>query len=252
MTEPTEVAAARKPIWGVLLATGLGCALLIGLGTWQLQRLQWKEGLIARIEARTKAPPVDLAEAERRWRETGDVEYLRVQARGHYEGRDNFYFAIGDSGPGYHVYTPLRTSAREVVMVNRGFFADTRLPAAGANYARPAGEVDLVGLARSTEIPGWFAGAAPPPGTSGPWLTRDLQGMAGRAEIPNLASPEQVLPFFLDLERAGPEGASDPQGGTTRLDIPNRHLEYALTWYGLAVTLLVMAGLFISSRRRQR
>ncbi len=247
MTESAEIPARRRPIWGVLLAAVIGCAILIGLGTWQLQRLRWKEGLITRIETRTKAPPVDLAVALRQWQETGDVEYLHVRAQGQYEGQDSFYFTVGDAGPGYHVYTPLRTPAGDVIIVNRGFIADTRLPAEGQNYARPAGEVDVMGLARASEVPGWFAGDAPPAGASGPWLTRDLQGMAARAEIPNLVAPKQAVPFFLDLDRS--DTASDPQGGTTRLDIPNRHLEYALTWYGLAVTLVVMTGLFIASRR---
>ncbi|MFO1172651.1 MAG: SURF1 family protein [Hyphomicrobiaceae bacterium] len=249
MTEATEVDTTRKPIWGVLLAAAIGCVMLVGLGTWQLQRLHWKEGLIARIEARTKASPIDLAAAVRQWQETGDVEYLHVRAQGRFEGQDNFYFIAGDAGAGYHVYTPLRTATGDVLIVNRGFIADTRLPAEGQSYSRPAGEVTVTGLVRASEALTWFSGAAPHPGATRPWLTRDLKGMADRTGLAGLTDGGKLVPFFLDLDRTG--ASSDPQGGTTRLEIPNRHLEYALTWYGLAVTLVVMTGLFIASRRRQ-
>lgn len=249
MTAPEPVPGARKPIGGVLVAAALGCALLIGLGTWQVQRLHWKEGLIARIEARATAAPVDLAEALRQWLASRDVEYLHVRAEGRFEGQDNFYFAVDDAGPGYHVYTPLRTASGQVLLVNRGYIADTRLPPEGQNYSRPAGEVTITGMARASEVPTWFSGAAPPAAATRPWLTRDLAGMAGRTGLPGLAADGTLVPFFMDADRGG--AASDPQGGTTRLEIPNRHLEYALTWYGLAVTLAVMTGLFIVSRRRQ-
>ena len=75
------------------------------------------------------------------WLASRDVEYLHVRAEGRFEGQDNFYFAVDDAGPGYHVYTPLRTASGQVLLVNRGYIADTRLPPEGQNYSRPAGEV---------------------------------------------------------------------------------------------------------------
>jgi surfeit locus 1 family protein len=242
----------RRPVWGVLLATVAGCLILTGLGTWQLKRLAWKESLIERIAERVEAPPVDLDQALRQWEETGDVEYLHVSARGRFEGRDSFYFTVGSAGPGYNVYSPLRTSGGRVLIVNRGFIPAPRLPAGDQDFSRPVDEVQVTGLARASEVPGLFTPGPPESGRRGPWLSRDLAGMASRAEIAGLAARDSLVPFFLDSDGSATPSAGAPEGGTTRLEIPNRHLEYALTWYGLAVTLAVMSALFIRSRYRLR
>lgn len=252
MTEPTGPGAGRRRVWPVLAASVLGVLVLAGLGTWQVQRLAWKQDLIAKIEARVASPAVDLATARRLWQDTGDVEYLRVAVVGRFgAGRDNYYFTTGPAGPGYHVYAPFQSSEGGVVLVNRGYIPDAMLPAlAGDHVPRPPGEVTLTGLARAGEKAGWFSGAPPPQGQNRPWLTRDLIGMARSAGIEDIASPAQFVPFFIDVERDSAHPSSYPQGGTTRLNIANRHLEYALTWYGLAALLVIMTGLFLRSRSR--
>jgi surfeit locus 1 family protein len=249
MTAATEPHA--RPLWPVLVAALVGLAILVGLGTWQLQRRAWKEGLIARIVARTTAAPVDLAEAERQWHIARDIEYLRVAVTGRYvAGRDNYYFTTGPAGPGYHVYAPFRSAAGRTLLVNRGYIPEVQRPqAADVVVPRPLTELTLVGLARAPEVPGLFSGSPPREDRNGPWLTRDLLGMAKAAHIAGIASADQLVPFFLDLERSEAHSSAFPQGGTTRLDLPNRHLEYAVTWYGLGVLLLVMTGLFLRSRR---
>lgn len=243
--------AGRRPVWGVLLAAVIGCLILGGLGTWQLKRLAWKQGLIERISERVHAPPVDLAAAMHQWQETGEVEYVHVKVLGRFEGRDSFYFTVGGAGPGYNVYTPLRTGAGPVILVNRGFIPDAMLPAGDGDVARPAGDVEVSGLARAAEAPGLFTPGPPAPNRRGPWLSRDLTGMAARAGITGTAESVGLVPFFLDADRSTTPLPGTPMGGTTRLELPNRHLEYALTWYGLAVTLAVMAALFIRQRRRR-
>lgn len=243
--------ARARAAWPALLASGLGLAVLLGLGTWQLQRRAWKEDLIARIAARTTAAPVDLAEAERQWSAERDIEYLRVTVTGRYVGgRDNYYFTTGSDGPGYHVYAPFRSAGR-TLLVNRGYIPAAQLPRnAETVVARPAGDLTLVGLARAAERTGLFSGAPPAEGRNGPWLTRDLAGMTAAAHIPGIVSAEQMEPFFLDLEKSNADPNVYPQAGTTRLDLPNQHLEYALTWYGLAALLVVMTTLYLRSRHR--
>jgi surfeit locus 1 family protein len=252
MTAPTGAQPGRRRLWPILLVSTMGVVLLAGLGTWQLQRLAWKQDLLAKIAARTTAPPIDLASAEQRWRETGDVEYVRVGVTGRFAaGRDNYYFTTGPAGPGYHVYAPFLSSDRFFVLVNRGYIPEGLVPAAASGpVPRPAGELTIIGLARSDEAAGIFSGPPPPQGLNRPWLTRDLQGMGGRAITEENVSPRQLVPFFIDQERDAAHPDTYPQGGTTRLAIPNRHLEYALTWYGLAAVLIVMTTMFLRASRR--
>ena len=98
---------------GLLLFTAffaLSLALLIGLGVWQLQRLEWKQGLIAQIEARAHAEPVTLKEAVTRAKTGDDVSYLRVRVEGRFDnGKERYLYAVSDGTPGWHVITPLET-----------------------------------------------------------------------------------------------------------------------------------------------
>ena len=99
---------------GLLLFTAFSAAslaLLIGLGVWQLQRLEWKQGLIAQIEARANAEPVTLKEALTRARAGEDVSYLRVRVEGRFDnGKERYLYAVSDGTPGWHVITPLTTA----------------------------------------------------------------------------------------------------------------------------------------------
>lgn len=247
--------ATKQRVWPVLIAAALGLTLLAGLGTWQLQRRAWKDGLIAQIAARTTQAPVSLEEAERRWAAGEDIEYLRVGVSGQIGGgRSNYYFTTGPEGPGYHWYSPFRLSDGRYMLVNLGYvparmrdWLPTRAP---EWFIAGAGQKTIIGLVRASEKPGWFTGSPPPEGKTLPWLTRNLQGMGDRAQISDIVSPKQLIPFFLDIERDARNPEAYPRGGTTRLTLPNRHLEYALTWYGLAATLLVVTGFFLRSRRR--
>lgn len=228
-------------VWPTL-ATLAGLAVLIGLGTWQMNRRTWKEGLVARIAARVQADPISLAESLRRWRETGDVEYLRVRASGRFRhDAERHVFTTDDRlGPGYHVYTPLETSSARLVFVNRGF-VPVRLKDAGARAgAQVSGEVAVTGLARRPSPQGWFLPASDPDRNMFYWPDHAVMlrsvGQRGADKL-------EPVPFFIDADARPANPGGFPQGGTTRLALPNRHLEYALTWYGLALTL---GGVFIA------
>jgi surfeit locus 1 family protein len=205
---------------------------MVSLGTWQMQRLAWKNGLIAQIEARTRDEPITLAEELRRAAAGEDVEYLRVRTTGRFmPGRERYYYAPSSSaGPGWHVYVPL-TSSSGIVIVNRGFVADgNRDPATRPeNFDR---DVTIVGLARRSETRTTFTPDNDE--TRNVWYWRDLTGMT-RSLLPSPPAP--VAPFFLDAEASVAAGPG-PRGGATRLEIPNNHFQYAMTWYGLALTLI--------------
>lgn len=225
-------------IWPALL-TLVGLAILIGLGTWQLERMRWKEGLIARIHARTLAAPVDADAATSQLLQTRDLEYVRVRARGRllYDKEHYLYAPDQKLGPGWHVYTPLEIAPAHVIWINRGYVPD-RLKSPDARQAGQVdGEVEVTGLVR---MPGQTSMFTPDNAVDkNIWYWRDLAGMTA-ASFPK--SDIQALPFFIDAEAAASAPGGWPKGGTTIIKLPNRHLEYALTWYGLAAAL---AAIFV-------
>jgi surfeit locus 1 family protein len=227
-------------------------AILLSLGTWQMQRKAWKEGLIDAIAQRVTADPVPLDTAARRWTDGEDLEYLRVTARGRFHhDEERLLYAPGKDGPGYHVFTPLETDAGRYLFVNRGFVPERLKDPASRVAGRPPGEVAITGLLRRPAEQGWFTPANEP--VRNLWFWRDLDGMAASA-LGRDAS--KALPFFLDEQpRGAPSSASSPdlwpRPGVTRLDLPNRHLEYALTWYGLAGALIAVYLAFARGRLRR-
>lgn len=234
---------------GLVLFTAFAAAslaVLIGLGVWQLQRLQWKEGLIAQIEARTKSPPISLEEAVAIARKGDDVSYLRVRVDGRFDhGKERYLYAFTDDDVGWHVITPLTTSKGEVLLVDRGFVPDAVKDPASRAQGQLTDIVTVTGLARPSESQGPFVPNNEPEHNR--WFWRDLGAMA-RSMFPG-GAPE-LAPFFVDAERSDVPGGW-PSGGQTRLDLPNNHLQYALTWFALALCLIVIYVLYVRSRWRR-
>lgn len=243
-------------VWPTLLSLA-GLAILIGLGTWQLQRKAEKEALIATIEARRtgEAKPVaDVADGDLK-----AADYQRVTATGRFvPDIVRFYYAPQPNlGPGYDIYQPFRFAAGRVVWVNRGFVPE-RLREDKAAWMAPSDEVTLTGNARRPAEPGAFTPENNPAGNV--WYWRDLAGMH-RSAFADGDGPE-AAPFFLvvepetklgDIAKAKLTDGPWPRPGVSDLVIVNRHLEYALTWYGLAVTLLgVYVAYAVTRLRAQR
>ena len=246
----TRTAVSR---WRSLLAPGIATlaalAILVGLGTWQVQRKAWKEELIARIEARAFGPagPLPSQTTWSTW-QAQDDEFRRVSATGTFLNDDEalvYGLAPGErSGApiqGYYLFTPLRLSDGALVLVNRGFVpTDLRDPAARPG-SRPDGPVAVTGLLRAPEARGWFTPDDVP--RENRWVAKDPAGIAAAHEL------SRVAPFYVEAD-ATPNPGGWPRGGQTRLDLPNNHLGYALTWYGLALTLAAVFAAFAWRRLR--
>ncbi|MGI9406184.1 MAG: SURF1 family protein [Hyphomicrobiaceae bacterium] len=223
-------------------------AVLIGLGTWQMQRLAWKRDLIAKIEARTTQTPLDLADVLRRRQETGDIEYLPVRLEGTYQHeRARHVYALYAGKPAWHVYTPLKTGEGRYVFVNRGAVPDTVIAAGKALDIAPVGRVVVTGLVRQPPATtSAFTPGNEPERNRFYW--RDFTNMVASIHDKTDVS---FAPFFID--QAAPANGSPagwPRAGTTRVRLPNRHLEYAITWYGLALALAGVYGFFVLGRMR--
>lgn len=226
----------------------LGC--LLGLGTWQLSRKAWKEELIETIHHRAGAEPIVLDAAVLLFK-TDDLEYTPVRARGRFiPAKTMLYFAPDQRlGPGYHLYMPLETQGGDLVIINRGFVPERELGAVQSRMqGPPESPTEVIGLLRKSGTKGLFAAANDR--LQNRWFWRDLAGMTEHVQD---GSRKSVAPFFLDaLQEKGPIVAGVGRGGATRLDLPNRHYEYAMTWYGLAAALIGVYLAFVRGRRNRR
>lgn len=233
---------------GVLIAPGISAllafGLLCGLGLWQLQRLAWKEALIARVAARTQVSFAPPAPAERDWPKVnaeGD-EYRRVRVTGAFRhDREALCWALLSdahgkfSGPGYWVLTPLVLADGATILVNRGFVPLDRADPNSRREGEMTGTVTVTGLLRLPEKRSWFTPADDP--AAHLWQERDPAAIAAAYGL------SRVAPFFIDADDT-PNPGGLPQGGETKLVFPNRHLEYALTWFGLALALAAVFAAF--------
>lgn len=230
------------------IMTLVAFAVLIGLGGWQLQRRDWKLGLIERIEARAHEQPITLAEAVAHWERERDVEYYRLRLAGRFlhEHERHLYSIVGGEA-GWKVITPFENEDGSVLLVDRGFvpepFRDPATRAAG----QIDGRVELVALARAPGTPSAFTPDNQP--AANRWFWRDVEGMQA-VGLP-LEVATSTLPFMAEAEKMEVPGGW-PRSGGTLLSLPNRHLEYALTWFGLAAALLAVFAAYATRHLRAR
>ncbi|MER8881108.1 SURF1 family protein [Mesorhizobium sp. M0816] len=229
------------------LGLGLGIVvflILLALGTWQVQRLHWKEGLVQTIDQRTHSAPVPLAELEKRFAAAGDVDYTPVIVTGTFLHRGERHFlATWEGQSGFDVFTPLQLDDGRFVLFNRGFVPYDFKDPAKRPQGQVTGKVTVTGLARNPlpAKPSMMLPDNDPQKNIFYWKDRDA--MASSAGLPTGAA---LVPIFIDAN-ATPNPGGLPVGGVTVIDLPNSHLQYAITWYGLAAAL---AGVLISWLRR--
>jgi surfeit locus 1 family protein len=242
-------AERRGLLWPAVL-TVCGCAILISLGVWQLERRAWKEALIADIDARADAAPQPLP-AEAQWPHLNpdDYDYRHVEAHGHfdYEKEALVFRPSGPEnyGPGFLVLTPLRLDSGAIVIVNRGYIRQEHKEP--GERGQVPGEVTIKGLMRPPEPRNMFTPADEP--AKGIYFTRDPTALAAHFQL------ARVAPFSIDADATqdatGAPGGW-PKGGATVRTFPNNHLEYALTWFGLAAGLVGVFLTLVLNRRQER
>ena len=241
---PPRRMRTRAGTWiGLLIPALLLLAALLALGTWQLQRKAWKEALIATLHERLAAPPAPLPPPSS-WPglDRDDAEYRRVAFTGTFDdSKEALVYAAASafrpdvSGPGYWVFTPARLPDGGVVMVNRGF-----VPQDLANPStRPGdhliGPIALTGTLRWPDARSWFAPSDDP--VHNLWFLRDPASIAAAKGLNKDSAP--IAPFYVEQEAPVPPGGF-PQPGKLEVRLRNEHLQYVVTWYGLALVLVVV------------
>jgi surfeit locus 1 family protein len=236
--------APRKRKGSVFDATLLavaGVAILIGLGVWQLDRRVWKENLITTINARLARAPENLP-PRASWpvlREDG-AEFRRVFFPVEFlDGEEALVYTAGSplrpdvKGPGYWVFAPARLAGGSIILINRGFVPAHRKDPATRAEGNPRGIIDVVGVLRWPETRGSFTPADDP--KNNVWFLRDSNSIAA---FKKWATP---APFYIDQEQPIPLGGW-PKPGKLEVHLPDNHLQYAITWFGLA---LALAGVYV-------
>jgi cytochrome oxidase assembly protein ShyY1 len=254
--EPRSAASnARQLRTGLAVPTVfalVALATFIGLGTWQLQRKAWKEALIGDLEHRLAEAPQPLpARADWDKLDSARDEFRRVKFRAALvSGAEALVYASGSalrsdaSGPGYWVFAPARLASGDTVVVNRGFVPEGRQDPATRSAGELAGPVEMVGVMRWPEPRGAFAPADNP--AKNLWFVRDQMAMAAAKGWDK--GWGAVAPFFVELESPEPPGGL-PHPGALKPNLRNEHLQYAITWYGLAAVVVVMFAFWLRTRR---
>jgi len=237
------MARVRNPIMLSIFAL---CAfgVLIALGVWQVQRLRWKTGLISRLEQGIAAPPVPYVPPT--GKEAEDREFKHVRSIGRFRPEDSVKVfsptpeaarGATTEGFGYLIFTPMEIEGGRTVFVDRGFAPSSLADKAMANNSD--GTATVTGLIRESDKPNWFT-----PGAD------DKKRVFYASDIPSMTAAikedktKMITGEYIEAD-ATPNPGGWPLGRDPRAllaAIPNRHLEYALTWFGLAATLL---GVFV-------
>ena len=251
-TDGEKAGGWQRLIVPAILA-GIAFVILVGLGIWQLERLSWKEALIARVEAGLAADPV-AAPGPETWPavDLSEVEYEPLEAAGVFDHSKEIhvvYTLTGPKGPlgglGYQVFTPLRTDGGWWVYVNRGFVPRENKDPTTRSAGQIEGETSMVGLLRAPGVRSWFTPGDDVPGNE--WFSRDPALYAAASGLP----ADTVAPYLIDA-RFDPELPGGlPQGGETIVSFPNNHLQYAVTWFGLAAVLVAVFAAFTLRRLRE-
>ncbi len=229
----------------------VGIAILCGLGFWQLDRKAWKENLIVTLTERLAREPADLPPRDR-WAHLLQEreEFARVGFPAEFlPGQEALVYTAGSGlrpdvkGPGYWVFSPARLAGGSLVIVNRGFVALDRKDPASRPEGTPRGSIDIVGFVRWPETRGLFTPADDP--QNNVWYLRDIKAIVATKRW------DAAAPFYIDMEAPVPPGGW-PKPGKLQVNLPDNHLQYAITWFGLALALVGIYLVWLTRRLRSR
>ncbi|MCC3862460.1 SURF1 family protein [Pseudemcibacter aquimaris] len=219
-----------KPrLWPTIITLPILVCLLL-LGNWQVERLDWKLDLISKIEARATSEPVELPQG---MADQDELEYLHVTVTGRYDNAAEVtMYSVGPNGePGYDLYAPLKLTDGRSIIINRGWVPEQIKDQNVRPETLVDGEVTIIGLLRKPWEKLWYGPENDPAGNM--WFYGDVNGMAMHMGI------NAYFPMFLYADKIDSDNGF-PVAGRTEFNIVNNHLDYAMTWYGLSIVLIVI------------
>ncbi len=220
-----------RPRFWPTLTTALMLIALIGLGSWQVQRYSWKTELIDKLQSRSASEAIALPVKPG---VLDDIEFQRVRLAGTFLHQHEFYL-LGRSlrgGPGLHIVTPFqRADGAGHVLIDRGFVPFEKRAPTTRSEGQVEGVVEFEGIVRIAKGPGAFTPENDVTGNT--WYFIDPVAMSNAAGL-------ESLPGFYVLSAAEDTPGGFPVTKQWRLDIRNNHIEYAATWFLMAVTLIVV------------
>ncbi len=239
--------SSRRAVVGFAAVTTVIVAVLVGLGLWQLDRKREKRELIAALTERLAAAPVPLPPVADWGRLTPEHDEFRlVTFQAVRDGRPHAaVFTSGSAlrpdvnGIGTWDFAPVRTGSGQTVVVNFGFVPEGQ---SAASAAEPA-PLTLTGYLRFPETASWFTPDPDP--TRRIWYAREPAVMA------KALGWGEAAPFYIDL--AQPAGSAPwPKAGALDVHLRDQHLQYAITWFLLAVAVMVAFGVWVAGQRGKR
>ncbi len=211
--------------------------IMLGLAVWQVQRMNWKTALIDRLHSRMAEPAIDAATVAA---DPAAAEYRKVRLVGTFLHDKEIHLLARslNRNVGVHIVTPLRLESGEIVLFNRGWVPEQRKDPARRPEGQVSGTVTVEGIVRLTEadIKGWFIPDNQP--DRNVWLTVDVAAMRRAVGVPD--APGLKADRWWVAADAKPNPGGYPIGGQTRVNLPNDHLQYAITWLLLACTLVAV------------
>lgn len=230
----------RPTLWPTLI-TVPAVLIMIGLCIWQVQRMAWKEALIAERQARVAEAAVPLPATGA---EVATLEFRKVRLEGEFRHDKELYLGARsrNGNPGYQIATPFVLEEGQAVLVNRGWVPVERKPPAQRTEGQVAGPVVLEGLIRLPAGKAFLQPDNEPQNNM--WFYVDLPAMAGAADL------SLRTDLYIDAGPAENPGGY-PLGGQTRIEMPNDHLQYAITWGLLALALIVIYVVYHLNLQRE-
>ena len=219
-----------RPFLWLTIVTLPALLVLIGLGSWQLQRLQWKNDLISSFEARSAADPIAIPAATA---ELDDLEFRSLALDGVFQ-HDKETFLTGRTyggNAGFHVVTPLLLDDGRIILVNRGWVSEDYRDPLKRAFSQIDGKISVSGILRRPGVKGYFVPENEP--ENGFWFTLVPSQINRHLGLGDTAIDQ----FYADALRTS-DIVTLPIAAKTKLNLRNAHLSYAITWYGIAIALI--------------